>query len=59
MGDYPHTAAGLLECFVAALPFYRWMPVGDVAWTAVLFGAMHACVAWSSTAARLTGPKST
>jgi hypothetical protein len=30
---YPKTAAGLGACFVAALPFYRWMPVGDLAWT--------------------------
>lgn len=59
MADYPHTAAGLLECFVAALPFYRWMPVGDVAWTAVLFGSMQAWAAWTPAAARLTGQKST
>ena len=40
--DYPRTAAGLTECFLAALPFYRWMPVGDVAWTAVVFGLLAA-----------------
>ncbi len=39
---YPHTVAGLAECFVAALPFYRWMPVGDLAWTAAIFGGMKA-----------------
>jgi hypothetical protein len=38
--DYPRTAAGLTECFVAALPFYRWMPVGDLAWTAVVFALL-------------------
>ncbi|MCE9630758.1 MAG: hypothetical protein K8S94_08620 [Planctomycetia bacterium] len=38
--DYPRTAAGLVECLVAALPFYRWMPVGDVAWTIVVFGLL-------------------
>lgn len=38
--DYPHTVAGLAECFVAALPFYRWMPVGDVVWTAALASAL-------------------
>ena len=37
--DYPHTLAGLGECYVAALPFYRWMPVGDLAWTAALVAA--------------------
>jgi len=29
---YPKTAEGLGACYVAALPFYRWMPVGDLAW---------------------------
>ncbi len=36
--DYPRTVAGLGECFAAALPFYRWMPIGDVAWTLATFG---------------------
>ena len=40
--DYPHTAAGLLSCYAAGLPFYRWMPVGDVAWTLVLARGMAA-----------------
>jgi hypothetical protein len=40
--DYPRTAAGLGACFVAALPFYRWMPVGDLAWTAAVFGGLSA-----------------
>jgi hypothetical protein len=40
--DYPRTAAGLGSCLVAALPFYRWMPVGDVAWTLVVFGLLVA-----------------
>ena len=31
--SYPKTLAGLGSCFVAALPFYRWMPLGDLAWT--------------------------
>lgn len=34
--DYPRTAAGLVACYMAALPFYRWMPVGDVVWTLVI-----------------------
>lgn len=38
--DYPHTAAGLIECFVAALPFHRWMPVGDVVWSLAVFGGL-------------------
>lgn len=39
-GLYPRTAAGLAACYTAALPFYRWMPVGDLVWTAILFGGM-------------------
>ena len=31
--DYPHTVEGLVACYVAALPFYRWMPVGDLLWS--------------------------
>jgi hypothetical protein len=38
--DYPRSAAGLVACFTAALPFYRWMPVGDLAWTAGLFAGI-------------------
>jgi hypothetical protein len=35
---YPHTTAGLVECYVAALPFFRNSLVGDLAYVAVLFG---------------------
>ena len=37
---YPRTAAGLLACLVAALPFHRWMPAGDVAWSLAVFGLL-------------------
>jgi len=40
---YPHTAEGLLACYVAALPFFRWMPVGDVLWTLAFVGGLSAC----------------
>ena len=46
--DYPRTFAGLATCFAAALPFYRWMPVGDVAWSVAVFAGLAAV-------ARLTG----
>ena len=36
---YPKTLAGLGACYVAALPFFRNAVVGDLAFTAVLFGA--------------------
>lgn len=39
-GLYPRTAAGLAACYTAALPFYRWMPVGDLVWSGILFGGM-------------------
>ncbi len=40
--EYPHSAEGLAACFAAALPFYRWMPAGDLAWTAVTFAGLAA-----------------
>lgn len=42
VGGYPLTAAGLGECLVAALPFYRWMPAGDAAWAVGLFAVATA-----------------
>jgi hypothetical protein len=35
---YPHTAAGLGACYVAALPFYRNDLVSTTVITAVAFG---------------------
>jgi len=37
-GYYPRTFAGLVECYVAALPFFRNTLVSDVLYTAALFG---------------------
>ena len=39
---YPHTLSGLTTCYIAALPFYRWMPVGDAVWSISLFSALVA-----------------
>ena len=36
--NYQHTWAGLLQCYVAAIPFLRWMLAGDIFYLAVLFG---------------------
>ena len=36
---YPRTGAGLSACFLAALPFLRETLVGDLAYTAILFGS--------------------
>jgi hypothetical protein len=37
---YPHTATGLVACYAAGVPFYRHQVVGDLAYTALLFGAL-------------------
>jgi len=34
---YPHTAAGLSACYVAALPFYAWSLLSCVTFSALLF----------------------
>lgn len=38
--DYPRSAAGLVACFTAALPFFR--PLEDLAWTGIVFGGLAA-----------------
>ena len=35
---YPHTAAGLEACYVAAIPFFRNTALGDLFYTTVFFG---------------------
>lgn len=40
--DYPKSFTGLVECFTMALPFYRWMPVGDAAWSLAAVGLLRA-----------------
>jgi hypothetical protein len=37
-GLYPRTFEGLVQCYVAALPFLDRTVLGDLMWTAVLFG---------------------
>lgn len=36
--DYEKSLAGLVQCYVAAVPFYRWMLAGDVFYLVVMFG---------------------
>jgi hypothetical protein len=38
---YPKTIAGLMTCYVAALPFFRNTLLGDLGYTALLFGGFH------------------
>ena len=35
---YPKTPGGLLECYTLAIPFFRNSLIGDIGYTAVLFG---------------------
>ena len=37
-GLYPRTMAGVWECYVAAIPFFRSALAGDLVYTAALFG---------------------
>lgn len=39
-GMYPHTEAGLIACYTAALPFLRNMLEGDLLYTFVLFAGV-------------------
>lgn len=38
---YPQTAAGLVECYVRALPFYGVTLLGDSVYAAILFGSQE------------------
>ncbi len=39
--EYPHTMAGLIACYTAALPFFERTVLGDLFFTAVLTGAYY------------------
>ncbi|MBI3997237.1 MAG: hypothetical protein HY352_06225 [Candidatus Omnitrophica bacterium] len=41
-GLYPRTIAGVWECYLAAIPFFRGTLVGDLLYTAVLFVGYNA-----------------
>jgi hypothetical protein len=43
---YPKTGAGLVTCYVAALPFFRNTLAGDALYTAVLFGGFALAERW-------------
>jgi hypothetical protein len=44
---YPKTLAGLGECYLAGLPFYRNTLAGDLLYSALFFG-VHAVLVWLS-----------
>jgi hypothetical protein len=43
---YPQTFDGLVQCYVLALPFFRQSLLGDLVWTAALFGIYDLTAAW-------------
>jgi hypothetical protein len=43
---YPHNAAGLIECYVAAIPFFRNTLLGDVIYVGILFGSFELMTTW-------------
>ena len=43
---YPKTWEGLVACYVAALPYFQNSLVGDVFYTAVIFGTYEAVLRW-------------
>lgn len=45
---YPHTLAGLTECFTLALPFFRNSLAGDMVYTGLLFGVYEMALYASS-----------
>ena len=54
IGGYPRTMAGVVECYVAALAHFR--PLGDVAWSLVLFAGIVAVSAADDLLARRWQP---
>jgi hypothetical protein len=39
LGSYPHTASGLVACYIAGVPFFWNTLAGDALYAAILFGA--------------------
>ncbi len=46
-GWYPRTMAGLAECYLAGLPFYRWTLAGDLFFTTVTVGTFSLALLFS------------
>jgi hypothetical protein len=55
-GMYAHDFAGLVQCYVLALPFLQNTVIGDVAWTAALFGSWWLVQLWIPAMRRVTAP---
>jgi hypothetical protein len=55
-GWYPLTLAGLAECYLAGLPFYRWTILGDLFFTTITVSCFS-MVVWYSTYRQLDSKK--
>ena len=38
---YPRNMAGLAQCYIAGIPFYRNELIGDLVWNAIMFGSYY------------------
>jgi hypothetical protein len=56
---YAADAAGLLKCYVAALPFLKNMAAGDLFWGLVLFGSYEIAQAARTRARTAAGRRAT
>jgi hypothetical protein len=56
-GMYAHDLDGLIRCYVAALPFLQNTVVGDMFWTALLFGGCWSARALFGPALAATSPQ--
>ena len=56
-GMYAHGLDGLIRCYVAALPFLQNTVVGDMFWTALLFGGWWSARALFGPALAATSPQ--
>jgi hypothetical protein len=45
---YPHTLAGLGQCFAMAIPFLKGTLMGDLFYVAILFGIYELVMFWAS-----------
>jgi len=45
---YLKTWAGLMDCFIAAIPFFRTLVAANLFYSAVVFGAYYSWVRWNS-----------
>jgi uncharacterized protein DUF6580 len=44
---YTHTWDGLIACYAAGIPFFRWMLAGDLLFSTLLFGAYGLATSYS------------